>query len=412
MPKSVSRRGLIVGGAVVAGVALAWPKSDKGGGHDAYFTKLSETLNKAGIAEPVLVVDTQRLAANIRAVSDTLAGRKALRVVVKSLPCHDLIDAIAAGLGTRRYMVFNEPMLAEMTARHADGDYLMGKPLPVAAAAAYYDRAGANAPGPQWLIDTPERLEQYQAMAKARNITLSINFEIDVGLHRGGFAAPEALAAALERLDPATRVHGLMGYDPHVVKVPWRGRALAEAKRVYAAMAGVLGAKIEGEPTFNTAGSPTYKLHVDDPLATEVAVGSAFIKPTDFDIDTLDHHVPAAFIATPVLKVIEPAPIPGLEPLAGISAWHDPNQRRAFFIQGGHWLAEPVSPPGLSLSGLYGRSSNQERWGGSASVPLRPDDWVFFRPAQAEAVLLQFGPLVAYDGGDGVSRWPVFPMSA
>jgi D-serine deaminase-like pyridoxal phosphate-dependent protein len=220
------------------------------------------------------------------------------------------------------------------------------------------------------------------------------------------------LAATLEKLDPATKASGLMGYDPHVAKVPWPGRALADVERIYAGMTEVLRAKAPDELTLNTAGSPTYKLHVEDPLATEVAVGSAFIKPSDFDIDTLAHHVPAAFIATPLLKVVEPAPIPGLEPLAGISAWHDPNQRRAFFIQGGHWLAEPVSPPGLSLSGLYGRSSNQERWAGSASVPLHPDDWVFFRPTQAEAVLLQFGPLVAFDGQDAIARWPVFPMSA
>src|SRR5579859_1412747 len=101
MSKPVSRRGVIVGGVAIAGAAaLAWPKSDKGGGHDAYFTTLSLALGRAGIAEPVLVVDTQRLAANIRAVTETLAGRKALRVVVKSLPCHDLIDAIASGVGT------------------------------------------------------------------------------------------------------------------------------------------------------------------------------------------------------------------------------------------------------------------------------------------------------------------------
>jgi D-serine deaminase-like pyridoxal phosphate-dependent protein len=360
----------------------------------------------------VLVVDTQRLAANIRAVADTLGGRKHLRVVVKSLPCHDLIDAVGQGLGTDRYMVFNQPMLAEMAARHPDGDYLMGKPLPVAAAGAYYDRLGTSAPSPQWLIDTPERLAQYQAMAKAKGIALKVNFEVDVGLHRGGFKAPEALAAALDGLDPATRPLGLMGYDPHVAKVPWRGRALAEAEKIYAAMAGVLRSKTSGDLTLNTAGSPTYRLHVDDAVATEVAVGSAFVKPVDFDIDTLAHHVPACFIATPVIKVEQPAPIPGLEPLAGLTAWHDPNQRRAFFIQGGHWLAEPVSPPCLSLSSLYGRSSNQERWAGSVSVPLHPDDWVFFRPTQSEAVLLQFGPLVAFDGRDATGRWPVFPMSA
>ncbi|MDE1146785.1 MAG: alanine racemase [Azospirillaceae bacterium] len=433
MPKSTSRRRVLAGavavGAVGAAGALAWPEPDRGGGHDAYFTGLSAALTKAGVAEPVMVVDTPRLAANIKAVGDTLgkvggqAGGtpKALRVVVKSLPCHDLLDAVTAGLNTNRYMVFNQPMLVEMAGRNPDADVLMGKPLPVAAAAAYYDKLGAGAPGPQWLIDTPERLAQYTAMAKARGVALKVNFEIDVGLHRGGFTDPAVLAALLAGLDPSVTACGLMGYDPHVAKMPpvfdMRGRALAKAKAIYADMAGVLREKAplkDGQApyTFNTAGSPTYALHTDDPVATELAVGSAFVKPTDFDIDTLAHHQPACFIATPVLKVAEPGLIPGLEGLAGIAAFFDPNTRKAFFVQGGHWLAQAVSPPGLQLSGLYGRSSNQERWSGSAHVPLKPDDWVFLRPTQSEAVLLQFGALVAFDGHTVTGRWPVFDMSA
>ncbi|MEA1647517.1 alanine racemase [Nitrospirillum sp. BR 11164] len=424
-----SRRGVLAGGiagaAVVGTAALAWPEGDHGGGHDAYFTGLSAALTKAGVAQPVLVVDTTRLDANIKAVGDTLgkAGgqAKGLRIVVKSLPCHDLMDRVAAGLKTKRYMVFNQPMLVEMGTRVPDADMLMGKPLPVAAAAAYYDQLGAQAPGPQWLIDTPERLAQYTAMAKARGVALSVNFEIDVGLHRGGLTDPAALAAMLAGLDPAVTACGLMGYDPHVAKMPgvfdMRGKALARAKDIYARMAGVLREKAplkdgQAPHTFNTAGSPTYALHTDDPVATEVAVGSAFVKPTDFDIDTLAHHQPACFIATPVLKVAEPGLIPGLESLAGVAAFFDPNTARAFFVQGGHWLANPVSPPGLRLSGLYGRSSNQERWSGSRRVPLKPDDWVFLRPSQSEAVLLQFGPLLAYDGAAITGRWPVFEMSA
>ncbi|MBB6254448.1 alanine racemase [Nitrospirillum iridis] len=424
-----TRRRVLTGGiaaGAVAGVgALAWPEPDRGGGHDAYFTGLSAALTLAGVAQPVMVVDTGRLSANIKAVGDTLgkAGdrAKALRIVVKSLPSHELMHRAATGLKTNRFMVFNQAMLVEMGTRVPDADFLMGKPLPVAAAAAYYDRLGAQAPGPQWLIDTPERLGQYTAMAKARGVALKVNFEIDVGLHRGGLTDPAALAAMLAGLDPAVTACGLMGYDPHVAKMPgvfdMRGKALARAKDIYARMAGVLKEKAplkDGQSpyTFNTAGSPTYALHTDDPVATEVAVGSAFVKPTDFDIDTLAHHQPACFIATPVLKVAEPGLIPGLESLAGIAAFFDPNTARAFFVQGGHWLANPVSPPGLQLSGLYGRSSNQERWSGSRRVPLRPDDWVFLRPTQSEAVLLQFGPLLAYDGGAITGTWPVFEMSA
>jgi D-serine deaminase-like pyridoxal phosphate-dependent protein len=90
----------------------------------------------------------------------------------------------------------------------------------------------------------------------------------------------------------------------------------------------------------------------------------------------------------------------------------DANTERAFFIHGGHWLANPESPPGLEYSDLFGRSSNQELLMGSASVDLRADDYVFLRPTQSEVVLLQFGDLLVYDGNDIVERWPTFPVSA
>ena len=77
-------------------------------------------------------------------------------------------------------------------------------------------------------------------------------------------------------------------------------------------------------------------------------------------------------------------------------------------------LADPVSPPGLALSGIYGQSSNQELYLGSGSVSLLPDDFVFFRPRQSEAVFLQFCDIAVYNAEKGVieANWPVFPVSA
>jgi D-serine deaminase-like pyridoxal phosphate-dependent protein len=71
----------------------------------------------------------------------------------------------------------------------------------------------------QWLIDTPERLRQYQALARELGVKMRVNVEIDVGLHRGGLTEPAALAALLDviRDDPAhLEFSGLMGYEPHL----------------------------------------------------------------------------------------------------------------------------------------------------------------------------------------------------
>jgi D-serine deaminase-like pyridoxal phosphate-dependent protein len=197
--------------------------------------------------------------------------------------------------------------------------------------------------------------------------------------------------------------------------MPFQGQALAQVHRRYAAARDVLHEKLQADPrtlTLNTAGSPTYRLHLDDPHANELALGSAFVKPGDFEIPTLATHVAAAFIATPVIKSAGQTRIPGLEFLAPLFNLWDPNAARAFFIYGGHWLAKPVSPAGLEYNGLFGRSSNQEMLTGSTGVQLQQDDFVFFQPNQSEAVFLQFGDLAVYENGRITQRWASFPVSA
>ncbi len=47
----------------------------------------------------------------------------------------------------------------------------------------------------------------------------------------------------------------------------------------------------------------------------------------------------------------------------------------------------------------------------NVSVELEVDDFIFLRPTQSEAVLLQFGDLVVIRGDEIVDRWPVLPVS-
>ena len=419
----LKRRAFIAAGAAAAavGAVVVTRPGDQGvGGHDAYFSQLSAALREAGIASPTLVSDRARLDANIAAVKQAVGARHAVRVVAKSLPSPKLLDAVMDGVGTPRAMVFNGATLEQVGAARPQADLLLGKPLPAMQVADFVKRhAGDEAPSaqPQFLADSGERLAQLIDIARANGRKLRVNFEIDVGLHRGGFASDQDLAAAVAMAQGEKLIEpsGLMGYDPHVVKMPFQGAALAGVHRRYEASRAVLQEKLQADPrslTFNTAGSPTYRLHLDDANANELALGSAFVKPLDFDIASLDTHVPAAFIATPVIKAAGQTRIPGLEFLAPLLNLWDANSAQSFFIYGGHWLARPVSPPGLEYSSLFGRSSNQELLTGSAKVRLRQDDYVFLRPTQSEAVLLQFGDLAVYDGTRIVERWPTFPVSA
>ena len=102
----------------------------------------------------------------------------------------------------------------------------------------------------------------------------------------------------------------------------------------------------------------------------------------------------------------------GVEWLGDAARAWDVNQHRGIFIYGGNWLADPVSPEGLSASGLYGTSSNQQLLVESGRQGLKVDDVVIFRPRQSEAVLLQFGDIAVYDAGKIVDMWPAFPATA
>jgi len=232
--------------------------------------------------------------------------------------------------------------------------------------------------------------------------------------------------------DPRIEFAGLMGYEAHVAKLASvageQARELGRVEQRYRAFLdvvrmrrGATGAAERARPgasgdsaadgtlTLNAAGSPTYRLWSEiDGVANELAVGSALVKPLDFDLPALEVHVPAAWIATPVLKASDALAIPGLGALNRLWQLWDPNRERTFFVYGGYWMARPVSPPGLALNPVFGRSSNQEMLNGSAGVALDVDDYVFYRPTQSESVMLQFGDLALVRGGRIVDFWPIF----
>ena len=423
----MKRRHLLLGAAAAGlGAAVVLRPSDQGGAHDAYFRGLSSAL--AGLpAMPTLVVDRARLRANLAQIRRIAHAKLPMRAVVKSLPALGLIDEAMTAWATQRAMLFNAPQLALVARERPGTDILLGKPLPASAARWALEQPAGAGFDPQrqvqWLVDTPARLAEYRALARARGQAMRVNIEIDVGLHRGGVESEAELATMLGllRSEPLLQFAGFMGYDAHLAAVPDlagnRASAQAEAQRRYAAMLALarqgLNDPASASWTLNAAGSPTFHLHDDQHAPNELSVGSAAVKPSDFDKPSLAGLEPAAFIATPVLKTMERFRLPvGAETVSQLAGWYDVNQRRALAIHGGHWLAEPVSPPGVSASGLYGPSSNQQVMVTSPTTALAVGDWLFLRPKQSEAVFLQFGAIVVVDQGQPVERWPVFPASA
>ena len=224
--------------------------------HDAYFSRLQAALQAEGELLPRLIVDLDRQDHNIdQAVAFAAQAGKALRLVEKSLPSFQLLDYIARRAGTRRLMSFHQPFL-NLDAQHwPDADILLGKPMPVALAGRFYEQhSGPFDPQRQlqWLIDTPERLQQYLALAQRRGTRLNINLELDVGLHRGGIPEGEAGAVMLRAMLRLLAQHpqhlrftGFMGYEPHVAMLP---RPFGAPERLLAQAMATYQARVEQVP--------------------------------------------------------------------------------------------------------------------------------------------------------------------
>lgn len=411
---------LTVGAGAAVAAAVALKPRDAGGPYPAYFAALNQTLRGQGIDRPVLLIDLDRLDRNIARVrqSVAVAPAKTYRIVVKSIPSPELIDYVAKAAGTNAFMVFHRPFLSALAAQRPDADILLGKPMPVEAVRHFYaDHRGPFQPARQlqWLVDTHARLLQYQQLARALGVKMRINCELDVGLHRGGFADHAGLGAALATIaaDPGhLEFAGFMGYDAHLMGLP---SLLAEREfpRVRARYQGAIDLLKATQPAMaarplclNGAGSPTFRRYEGDALLNDLSAGTCLMKPSHYDLPLLAAFEPSAYIATPVLKRLPHTRLPALEWTAPLLEGWNPNMAQTYFIYSGNWLAEPEAPPGITPNFAY-VSSNQQGLNASARVPLQVDDFVFLRPTQSEAVLLQFGDLVAVRGDKIAARWPV-----
>jgi D-serine deaminase-like pyridoxal phosphate-dependent protein len=428
-PKSRKRRWLI-GAAIAAPVALVVAEKPRAhaGAHDDYFRGLQAALKKAELMRPTLVIDKAALDHNLACLKSHLPKNKAYRVVAKSLPSLGLLAYIRAATGSTRLMVFHQPDLNLLAREMPDAHMLLGKPMPVQTVHRFFENHVANtfdvSKGIDWLVDTPARIAEYRELAKSGSAgPMRLNLELDVGLHRGGFKTTQDVAEALRAIDGDEHVAfaGFMGYEAHASKMPGilggPRKALDQAMAYYAECVNtareVLGAKFDERTlTLNMGGSSTYELYDESSPCNELSMGSGLMMPTDFDKPTLADHKPASFIATPVLKALDRTDLPGLEGLTGAFRAWDPNTARAFYIYGGYWLADVVSPPGLQRNAIWGHSTNQDLLTGSTQVQFGVGDCVFYRPHQSEFVFLQFGDLALYDNGEITQRWPVFTPAA
>lgn len=366
---------------------------------------LSAALRNHGLDNPSVVVDLDALDRNIEAVKRHAHPKLAWRLVAKSLPSLPLLKYVQDALNAHNLMVFSEQMLCQLLGEPCS-DLLVGRPMSVSSARRILCKFPTAATQVQWLMDSTERLEEYDQLSRELNVTLRVNIEIDVGLHRGGFTEDNipTLDTAFSKAN-GLRLSGLMGYEPHLSKLPAL-LAVASKKRFVKTYGAFRDWAENKDHTlcFNTGGSSTFHKYRPGEQVNDLSFGSVLVLPSDFDKAAMLGFVPAVYVATPILKVLPKNQWPGLEFLASL--------RRTSVdvaVQGGFFMGDPVHPEGFSYSGIFGRSTNQEIWSGKAGSKAVPGEIALVRPSQSEFVMSLFGPILAYRPGRPLREWHILP---
>ena len=374
------------------------------------FARWTRALQDHGQCLPCLVLDRERFLANLALARSRVQSGTGVRVVAKSLAALPLLDLAVQELGALGVMTFSAAMLHSLLQARPELDHLMGKPLPVGAAAQVLEQQANAAQRVIWLVDTPRRAQQFGDLARARGIRLRVAIELDIGLHRGGIA-PADLAALVTQIQqmPELLLQGVMGYEPHLAKLPallHRG-AKARAERALRAAADLLQQRgvtgLGSAPLVNTGGSLTFDGYGPAQGVSEVSLGSVLVKPQDFVTPATQGFQPALFIATPILKYHANNPLPGLDGVNPLLAWR---RRATLAIYGGYWKGSPVFPRGYGYSGVFGRSSNQEVWSGPQLAASPVDQFAYLHPSQSEAVIPEFGEILVLSEGRITQTWP------
>lgn len=372
-----------------------------------YLDALAEAVAVAGVDAPALVLDQDRFRDNAARLR-TAFPHAALRIADKSLPSPDLLHEAAQMLATRRFMSFHLPLTARLLEQFPDADVLMGKPMPIGALARFIDdHSGAGQI--TWLADSADRIGELRDLASQKGQALNVALEVDIGLGRGGFREPDAIAAIVRDMPPL-KIRGIMGYEAHVAALPkFLGGGHRARDRAFALLARFRDA-LGPQPDLlvNTAGSGTIMDLGDAVPANDFTAGSLLVKPSDFDQPANQAFEPALFIATPVLKT-GPHGLPGHPHLSALLRKSRLIRSRIGFSYGGKWMANPVWPEGLAASPFYGLSSNQQ--GFTLPNGTAAGSHFVLRPTQSEAVIQHFPRMLILSGGRIVGEMAVFPVS-
>jgi D-serine deaminase-like pyridoxal phosphate-dependent protein len=378
----------------------------------------------AEVEAPFAFIDLDALSSNAEEMLGRAAG-KPLRVASKSIRCRALLKRILARPGFAGTMTFTLPETLWL-AEQGFEDLLLAYPTTDGGALEELALRSAANPGaaPIVTVDSTEHLDQIESVLGTGAAPVRVCIELDaswwaaggrikIGAKRSPVHTPEqalALAREVERREKIDLV-ALMAYEGQIsgvgdqppgqrlrgtaIRFMQRRSASELAERRGAAVAAVR--EVADLEIVNGGGTGSIELTAAEEAVTEVAAGSGFYAPAQFDHYSRFSLTPAAGFALPVVR--RPGPGAATALGGGYLASGAGNAGR---------LPVPWLPPGLKLDPEEGAGEVQTPLLGAAANGLAIGDRVYMRHAKAGELCERFDSLHLVEGGEIVDVVPTY----
>lgn len=377
------------------------------------------------VEAPFAFVDLDAMWGNADAMLER-GGDKPVRVASKSIRCRPLVDRILdRDERFRGVMTFTLPETLWLAER-GEEDLLLAYPTTDAAALAELAMRSVASPSeaPILTVDCVEHLDLIESVLGSQAAPVRLSLELDAAWHglggrikagakRSPIRTPEqavALAEEINRRDKLELV-ALMAYEgqisgvgDQVPKRPLRSRmirwmqknSIEEISKRRADVVARLKEVAEIE-IVNGGGTGSLEFTSAESAVTELAAGSGFFAPAQFDHYSWFTLAPAAAFALPVVRRPGPGVVTALG--GGYLSSGAPGPAR---------MPVPWLPEGLVLDDEEGAGEVQTPLLGPAADGISIGDNVYLRHSKAGELCERFDALLLIEGGEIVDEVPTY----
>ena len=379
----------------------------------------------AEVEAPFAFVDLDAMWANADAML-ARAGDKPVRIASKSIRCRSLIELILdRDERFRGVMTFTLPETLWLAEEGVE-DLLLAYPTTDLEALSELVVRNAASPDEAAIItvDCVEHLDMIASVLGTAAAPVRLCLDLDLGFEAMGGriragarrspvrSAEQAVALAEEigRRDKMELV-AILGYEGQIAgvgdeppnqrmrsrKIKWMQRRSVEDVKARRTDVVAKVREVAELQLVNGGGTGSLELTAEEEAVTELAAGSGFFAPTQFDHYSRFTLTPAAGFALPVVR----RPGPGVVTALGGGYLSSGSAGPAR-------LPEPWLPEGLALDEEEGAGEVQTPLLGAAADELKIGDNVYMRHSKAGELCERFNSLLLIEGDEIVDEVPTY----